>query len=132
VGFRQCVVPFVAERRAAGKSSYTLLQRLNLVARQLFDFSSLPLHLGLILGGSAIVLSMLYLIFILLWYFFGESAPPGWASLISVTLVLNSITLGFLGIIGAYVSRIYNEVRGRPTYVVSQVRDHGDGADSRS
>jgi dolichol-phosphate mannosyltransferase len=129
VGFRQCVVPFVAERRAAGKSTYTILQRLNLVARQLFDFSSLPLHLGLILGGTAIVLSMLYLVFILLWYFFGQDAPPGWASLISVTLVLNSITLGFLGIIGAYVSRIYNEVRGRPSYIVSQVRDHGDGTD---
>jgi polyisoprenyl-phosphate glycosyltransferase len=130
VGFRQCVVPFVAERRAAGRSTYTILQRLNLVARQLFDFSSLPLHLGLIFGGTAIVLSMLYLVFILLWYFFGEDAPPGWASLISVTLVLNSITLGFLGIIGAYVSRIYNEVRGRPTYIVSHIRDHGDGADS--
>jgi hypothetical protein len=90
----------------------------------------MPLHLGLILGGTAIVLSMLYLTFILLWFFFGESAPPGWASLISVTLVLNSITLGFLGIIGAYVSRIYNEVRGRPTYIVSQVRDHGDDTDS--
>lgn len=123
VGFRQCILPFVAERRAAGKSTYTLIQRLNVVARQLFDFSSLPLHLGLALGATAIVLSMLYLMFIIFWYLFGESAPPGWASLISVTLLLNSITLFFLGIIGVYVSRIYNEVRGRPTYIVSRLRD---------
>jgi NADH:ubiquinone oxidoreductase subunit 4 (subunit M) len=85
----------------------------------LFDFSSAPLYVGLFIGGMAVVLSAFYLLFILAWIFFGNSAPPGWASSISVTLLLNSVILAFLGIIGVYVARIYNEVRQRPTYLVS-------------
>lgn len=126
VGFRQCVIPYVAAERAAGTSQYGLKQLIGLFARALFDFSSLPLHLGLILGGLAIFLSTLYLIFILIWLLIGEEAPPGWASSISVTLMLNSISLVFSGIIGAYVARIYNEVRARPAYILSRIQKHQD------
>ena len=124
IGFRQCVVPFVAAERAAGSSQYSFKQLVNLFARALFDFSNLPLHLGLFLGAVAISLSSLYLIFLLVWVLLGEQAPPGWASSISVTLMLNSITLAFMGIIGAYVARIYNEVRARPAYMLSRIRTH--------
>ena len=112
--------------RAAGKSQYGLKQLLNLFARALFDFSSLPLHLGLVLGGIAIVFSALYLIFIVAWLLVGEAAPPGWASGVSVTLMLNSVSLAFSGIIGVYVARIYNEVRARPAYMLSRIRKHVD------
>ena len=124
IGFRQCVIPYVAAERAAGTSQYSFKQLVNLFSRALFDFSSLPLHLGLVLGGVAIGLSSLYLIFIFVWLLLGEEAPPGWASSISVTLLLNSISLAFMGIIGAYVARIYNEVRARPTYMLSRIQDH--------
>jgi dolichol-phosphate mannosyltransferase len=124
IGFRQCVVPFVAAERAAGSSQYSFKQLLNLFARALFDFSNLPLHLGLFLGAVAISLSSLYFIFILVWLLLGEQAPPGWASSISVTLLLNSISLAFMGIIGAYVARIYNEVRARPAYMLSRIQKH--------
>ena len=124
IGFRQCVVPFVAAERAAGSSQYSFKQLVNLFARALFDFSNLPLHLGLFLGAIAISLSSLYLIFILVWLLLGEQAPPGWASSISVTLLLNSISLAFMGIIGAYVARIYNEVRARPAYMLSRIQKH--------
>lgn len=126
VGFRQCVIPYTAAERAAGKSQYGLKQLLNLFARALFDFSSLPLHLGLVLGGIAIVFSALYLIFIVAWLLVGEAAPPGWASGDSVTLMLNSVSLAFSGIIGVYVARIYNEVRARPAYMLSRIRKHVD------
>jgi polyisoprenyl-phosphate glycosyltransferase len=62
-----------------------------------------------------------YFLFILVWLIAGESAPPGWASTVSVTLLLNSVTLAFVGIIGVYVARIYNEVRARPSYLVGQI-----------
>jgi len=124
IGFRQCVIPYVAAERAGGTSQYGLKQLLNLFTRSLFDFSSLPLHLGLMLGGISITLSTLYLIFILAWLLLGEGAPPGWASSISVTLLLNSVSLAFSGIIGVYVARIYNEVRARPAYMLSRIRKH--------
>lgn len=126
IGFRQCVIPYMAAERAAGKSQYGLKQLVNLFARALFDFSSLPLHLGLILGGIAIFFSALYLIFIFAWLLIGREAPPGWASSVSVTLMLNSFSLAFSGIIGVYVARIYNEVRARPAYMLSRIRKHTD------
>ncbi|MET0624210.1 MAG: glycosyltransferase family 2 protein [Pyrinomonadaceae bacterium] len=126
IGFRQCVIPYAAAERAAGTSQYGWKQLLNLFTRALFDFSSLPLHLGLALGGSAIVLSAVYLLFIIGWHMLGKEAPPGWASSISVTLMLNSVTLAFSGIIGVYVARIYNEVRARPAYMLSRIRRHTD------
>lgn len=131
VGFRQCVVPYVAQARAAGESQYGLRQLLNLFARALFDFSAAPLKVGLWLGGAAMLLSVLYLLFILLWLAVGETAPPGWASTVSVTLLLNSVTLSFLGIIGVYVARIYNEVRRRPTYLVGRMKTPAVSDDRR-
>lgn len=122
LGFRQCVVPIVAAERAAGRSQYGVRQLLGLFAKAFFDFSSAPLHVGLLLGGAAVVLSALYMLFILAWLVFAERTPPGWASSVSVTLLLGSISLAFSGIIGVYVARIYDQVRARPTYVASRVR----------
>ena len=122
VGFRQCVVPYVAAPRAAGTSQYGFKQLLALFARALFDFSSVPLHLGLWLGVAATGLSVVYLVFILGWLLLGATTPPGWASSISVTLLLSSVSLVFSGIIGVYVARIYDEVRARPPYVLSRIR----------
>jgi glycosyltransferase involved in cell wall biosynthesis len=119
IGFNQAVLPYVARAREAGTSQFSVRRLLSVFGQALFDFSSLPLYVGLFLGGVAVVLSAGYLLFIAAWLMFGNSAPPGWASSISVTLLLNSVILAFLGIIGVYVARIYNEVRQRPTYLVS-------------
>jgi polyisoprenyl-phosphate glycosyltransferase len=132
VGFRQCVIPYVAAERAAGRSQYGIKQLFGLFARGLFDFSSAPLHVGLVLGGIAVGLSTLYFLFILVWLLVGEETPPGWASTVSVTMMLSSVSLLFSGIIGVYVARIYDEVRARPPYVSLRIRKHdkrsSDGA----
>jgi len=122
VGFRQCVVPYVAAERAEGRSQYSTRQLLTLVARSIFDFSDVFLHLGLMVGSLGLILSGSYLVFILAWILFGGATPPGWVSSITVTIVMDSIVLFFLGILGVYVARIYREVRRRPSYIVSLVR----------
>ncbi len=128
VGFRQCVIPYTAAGRAEGESHYSLRQLLTLFSRALFDFSDAFLLAGLFVGSLGLLLSVFYLAFILLWLLFGRSTPPGWASSISATLLLNSMVLFFLGILGVYLARIYREVRRRPPYIVSFVR-RGDDAD---
>jgi glycosyltransferase involved in cell wall biosynthesis len=122
VGFRQCVLPYAAAERAGGESKYSLRQLLTLGARSLFDFSDAFLHAGLFVGSLGVLLSGVYLAFILTWALVGRSLPPGWVSSVSVTIVLDSILLFFMGIMGVYVARIYREVRRRPTYIVSFVR----------
>lgn len=125
VGFRQAVLPYVAAERAGGQSQYSVRQLITLAARSLFDFSDIFLHIGLLVGSLGLVFSGVYLIFILGWVIFGRSTPPGWVSSVSVTIVMNSIVLFFLGILGVYVARIYREVRRRPTYIVSLARRSG-------
>lgn len=122
VGFRQCVMPYVAAERAGGHSQYSMRQLITLFARSLFDFSDVFLHAGLIGGSIALFLSGIYLTFVMGWVLLGGTTPPGWVSSISVTIVMSSILLFFMGILGVYVARIYREVRHRPTYVVSFVR----------
>jgi len=123
VGFRQCVVPYVAAERAGGQSQYSVRQLVTLAARSLFDFSDIFLHTGLAVGLLGLMLSFLYLAFILGWILLGHSTPPGWVSSVAVTIVMNSIVLFFMGIVGVYVARIYREVRRRPTYIVSFARE---------
>jgi dolichol-phosphate mannosyltransferase len=122
VGFRQCVLPYVAAERAGGQSQYSLRQLITLAARSMFDFSDVFLHAALLTGSVGVAFSALYLVFVLGWVLFGRSTPPGWVSSISVTIVMNSILLFFVGILGVYVARIYREVRRRPTYIVSYAR----------
>jgi dolichol-phosphate mannosyltransferase len=123
VGFRQCVLPYVAaERAGGGQSQYSLRQLVTLAARSLFDFSDIFLHAGLFVGSLGLLLSAMYLTFIMAWVLFGRNTPPGWVSSITVTIVMDSILLFFLGIVGVYVARIYREVRRRPGYIVSVAR----------
>jgi dolichol-phosphate mannosyltransferase len=131
VGFRQCVMPYVAAERAHGQSQYSVRQLITLAARSLFDFSDVFLHAGLIVGSLGLILSGVYLAFVMAWLLFGGTTPPGWVSSISVTIVMSSILLFFEGILGVYVARIYREVRHRPTYIVSFARPgvrHGGSA----
>jgi len=124
VGFRQAVVPFRADARQAGSSQYGLRRLVSLFSRSFFDFSRAPLQVGLLVGGAAIALCLAYLGYVLAALLMGRSIPSGFVSLIFVIVFLSSVNLCFAGIVGVYVARIYDEVRGRPTYVVGRVRSH--------
>jgi dolichol-phosphate mannosyltransferase len=126
VGFRQAVVPFHAGPRVAGTPSYGLGQLLSLFSRAFFDFSDLPLRLALVLGSTAIFLSMGYLVFVLIAVIVGKAIPSGFVSLIFALGFLSSVNLTMIGVLGVYISRIHEEVRARPTYLVarSRIRPH--------
>lgn len=122
VGFRQSVVPFTASVREAGTSQYGLRQLASLFARSFFDFSRAPLHVGLAAAGVSVAVCFAYLAYVLGAYLVGASIPPGFVSLLFAFGFLISVNLFFAGILGVYIARIYDEVRGRPTYVVGRAR----------
>jgi dolichol-phosphate mannosyltransferase len=122
IGYRQAVVPFVADERHAGSSQYGIRQLAVLFARSFFDFSHAPLHVGLAVAGASIGVCSLYLVYVLGAFLMGAAIPSGFLSLMFAIGLLISVNLFFLGIVGVYVARIYDEVRGRPTYLVSRVR----------
>jgi dolichol-phosphate mannosyltransferase len=125
VGFRQAVVPFEAARRAAGSSSYEFSQLMSLFTRAFFDFSNVPLRFALVLGSFAVVICMFYLVFVVIAFAVGKAIPPGYVSLIFAFGLLSSVNLAMIGVLGVYISRIHEEVRARPTYLVGRSRVRG-------
>jgi glycosyltransferase involved in cell wall biosynthesis len=122
VGFRQAVVPFHAGSRVAGSSSYGFRQLASLFGRAFFDFSNVPLRLALFLGTFAILVCMAYLAFVLVAYVVGKAIPPGFVSLIFAFAFLSSVNLTMIGVLGVYIARIHEEVRGRPSYLIARNR----------
>lgn len=127
VGFKQTAIEFERSERFAGETKYPLKKMLKLAMDGIMSFSYKPLRLASYLGTFLSLISFCYLIFVLLQkLFFPESAQSGWASTIAVSLFFNGIILLMLGIIGEYIGRIYDEAKGRPLYIISELKNMED------
>jgi dolichol-phosphate mannosyltransferase len=91
---------------------------LRLAVDAVMSFSSVPLRLSIVLGGLVALLSSLYAVYVIYMKLTAGAAVLGWASLIVAVLGVGSVQLVCLGILGEYVARIYDEVRGRPLYLI--------------
>lgn len=121
VGFRQTAVEYVRDERWAGETKYPLKKMLKFAADGIISFTYKPLKLATYLGFLLSISGFIYLGIVLYQKIFTNSvALSGWASIIAVNLVFNGITLIILGIIGEYIGRIYEEVKGRPLYIVRE------------
>ena len=118
-GFRHTFVPFDRPGRARGQSKYTLRKLIHLASSGLLSYSTVPLRLGLYLGTATLLGSLLAGLGSLACALFTDLTPP--VSGLGVSLFfLGSVQLLCLGICGEYLSRIYDEVRGRPRWIVAQ------------
>src|SRR5262249_39495547 len=111
-------VPYARAARAAGRPKYTFAALVKLAIDGLVGFSSAPLQLVTYLGLLSAGLAVLLLLWLLADAWRHRTAPFGWASAIVVVLCTCAAQLLSLGIVGAYVRRIFLEVKGRPTYIV--------------
>lgn len=119
LGFRQTFVDYVREPRFAGETKYPFRKMVKLAVDGIVSFSYKPLRLGIGLGVFVSVTSFLFLVFIFISRLFNLFVmEPGWASLMCVMLFLFGIVLIVMGIIGEYIARIFEEVKGRPLYIV--------------
>jgi len=126
IGFRQASVEFTAERRFAGESKYSLSQMLRLAMAGILSFSTRPLHFGIFIGVGFAALAFLYLIVSLVTYFINQNIPSGWTTLVALSLLFSGVQLIVLGIIGAYIGGIYEEVKGRPRYIIEEEISYHD------
>ena len=121
VGFRQTGLVVEREERHSGKSKYSVMRLLKLAADGIFAFSIVPIRAAALLGATAIVLSGLYVLYSLYARFFLHESPQGFTALIATVTFLSGVLLFFLGVIGEYVGRIYEETKARPIYIIGQV-----------
>lgn len=122
LGFKHIRIPFTVPGRPEGSSKWSLFQLVKLAVTAVTAFSALPLHLVTIGGGAFFVFAVVLGIQTLLLKLRGE-AVSGFATVILLLLIIGSGLMIGLGIIGEYLSRIYNEVKRRPRYLI---RDRTD------
>ena len=128
VGFRQTGLPVERVKRHSGKSKYSLLRLLKLAADGVFAFSIVPIRAAALLGVAVTFLSALYAGYALYAKFFLRQSPKGFTALIVAVTFLSGVLLFFLGVIGEYVGRIYEETKARPIYMICQVVGRTPGA----
>ena len=121
VGFRQTGIPVERAERHSGKSKYSLLRLLKLATDGIFAFSIVPIRAAALAGAFVMLLSLLYVVYALYAKIFQHVSPQGFTGLLVALTFLSGIVLFFLGVIGEYVGRIYEETKGRPQYIVGRV-----------
>src|SRR5436190_5831238 len=130
MGFTTVRVPFEVAPRSAGTSGWSYLKRVRLAVTGLTAFSSLPLQLVTLAGGLFFVFAVVLGAQTLIRKLLGH-AVSGFATVILLELIIGSALMISLGIVGEYLARIYEEVKGRPRYVVTDSLEHGDDVAAR-
>jgi dolichol-phosphate mannosyltransferase len=120
VGFRSAQVPFRVQPRRSGRTKYSLVKMVRLALDGLVSLSSIPLYVAFYMGAIVSALSFLYLAYVIGVFFFTDQAVPGWSSLMVAVLLLSGIQIVLMGVIGLYLGKVYDEVRGRPAYIVAR------------
>lgn len=127
VGFRQTGIPIERDRRAGGQASYTVGKLLRLGFDGIFAFSVTPLRAAWILGAVASGAASIYAGWAVFERIVLGTSPQGFTALIVAITFFAGIQLLFLGLIGEYLGRVYDEAKSRPHFVITEVV-RGDGS----
>lgn len=127
IGFRQKALPYDVDKRHAGESKFSYRGRFSFALDGIFAFSRYPLHLIAVVGILVLIASFVYILFVFLIWFLDKfnishhfPLVPGWMSLVVAIFFLGSIQLIAIGILGEYIGRIFDQVKGRPLFIVKE------------
>ena len=133
VGFKQIGIPAPRRHRYDGTARTGLKGKWDLAANAIFSFSYLPLVVFRLFGILALIVSLALAVYALYHKFITGLAVTAWTSNIITVTFFGGLNLFGIGIIGEYISRIYNEVRNRPKYIIDRiVSDHNDSNSDRN
>lgn len=118
LGYNAVPVEYVREERCAGKTKYTLKKMLRLAADGIFGFSSRPLTLIGWAGLAVLCIALFGLIATIVCA--AVTGVPGWLWAVCALVLLDGVILCAMGVQGAYTQRIYDEVKGRPLYIIKE------------
>lgn len=129
VGFRQIGIPVERSERHSGRSKYGVLRLLKLASDGIFAFSIVPIRAAALLGLAAILLSSLFALYATVVKLIFHQSPKGFTALLVLITFLSGVLLFFLGVIGEYVGRIYEEAKCRPIYIIERLIGRENHAD---
>lgn len=125
-GFQTQTVEYEVQERVYGQSKWSFFSLMKYAISNATSFSTMPLQIVTILGVASILGSIVLFIQTLVRYLMGASVE-GFTTVILLILIVGGCIMLSLGIIGHYIARIYEEVKGRPKYIISQVTDNVTG-----
>jgi dolichol-phosphate mannosyltransferase len=121
VGFRQTGVEYVRDERKMDKPRYRLFDNFKMAYKWFFSFSYSPLQLISVFAFITSVIAVGGMVFYLYRYFRFHESPQGWMTITILVLFLGAVQLLSISIIGGYISRIFEEVKGRPNFIIRQI-----------
>ncbi|MBI4707820.1 MAG: glycosyltransferase family 2 protein [Candidatus Omnitrophica bacterium] len=119
-GFKQIGIPYTRLMRKAGKTKFNFFTTFTLALDGILSFSTRILSLLTIIGFVTSIMSILLLLFILYLKFFSDQDIPGYTAIMVTISFFSGIIVAMLGIIGAYIERVFLEVKGRPKFIVKE------------
>ncbi len=124
VGFNQTAVEYDRDVRYSGGTKYPLTKMIRFAMDGITSFSDIPLRFASYFGFVVSAIAFVYALIVIGFKLFSLNPPaytPGWASTIVAVLFLGGVQLMSLGILGEYLGRVYDEVKGRPLYLISEI-----------
>lgn len=125
-GFHTTKIEYEVQERQFGKSKWSLVSLMKYAVTNATSFSTLPLQLVTIMGAVSILFSFILAVQTMVKYLMG-TAVEGFTTVILLILIIGGFIMLSLGVIGHYIARIYEEVKGRPKYIISNVTDNVQG-----
>jgi polyisoprenyl-phosphate glycosyltransferase len=120
VGGRQVPLLYDREPRFAGVSKYPLSKMIRFALDAITSFSAVPLRLASYAGLAAAALAMVLLLFTL-WQWASGHTVTGWSSIMTAIVMFGALQLIFLGVLGEYIGRLFQEVKGRPLFLIDEI-----------
>jgi dolichol-phosphate mannosyltransferase len=120
LGYPQAMVYYDRVARRSGDSQYSFQKMMKLALDGLVAFSDVPLRIASWIGFGGVVFCLVYFMYVIFNKFMFGIPVEGWTSLAATVLFIGSVQLMILGVMGHYVGRIYEELKGRPLYVVQE------------
>lgn len=120
MGFKHIGIPYVSPPRAKGKTKYNLRKKLRFALDGILSFSSFPLRFACYFGLGISFLSAIYALWLIIIRISGETIILGWTQLIVTVIFFGGLQLFFIGIMGEYISRIFEEIKKRPLYIIDE------------
>jgi polyisoprenyl-phosphate glycosyltransferase len=118
VGYTQTTIHYHRASRVGGRSKYTLRHMTRFAFDAIFGFSAIPLKLASVLGFATSLLGALYFLYVVIARIFADTVVAGWTSVIVAVLLLGGMQLACIGVVGQYLGRMYDEIKGRPLFLV--------------
>lgn len=128
VGYKSVGIPYTPLPRSHGESAYSKLKLIQLAWTGVTSFSVMPLRLASAVGTMLSLISFIYGLYVVIDRLFFNESVPGWPTMVAGMMFFAGVQLLFIGILGEYLARIYDEVKGRPSYIVAEVKKPQDQA----